>query len=394
MSARSRRRLRWIVPTVVVAGVFGVAGVSQVLPANADPVPVLPALTPGQLLDKVRNAQITTLSGDLTLTTNLGLPDLGALGVRGGTLLDLLTGTHTAHVWYDGTDHVRLALDSPQAETDWIRNGNDVWEWDSSSQHVLHATMPADTAHGTKTTHPSTTDEPVVDPATAAQRLLDLIDPTTTVTVRTPGYVAGRPVYELVVAPKSASSTVADGVISVDAATGIPLAVRVDAKGASTPAGQIAFTKVSFDKPAASTFAFTPPPGSTVDEATNPSQLLPLGSLGRNGGPRHAKVRPAGSANSGAPVTKVGLPVTPPATTTGPKATTVGQAWDTVAIITNAGLGRQFQALFSNSPSITVGTHTAHLVSTALVNVLVLDDGRLAIGAVTPAALEAAVSGA
>ena len=63
-----------------------------------------------------------------------------------------------------------------------------------------------------------------------------------------------------------------------------------------------------------------------------------------------------------------------------------------VVVISGQNLGGQLQVLFSGSPAVTVGSHSAHLVSTALVNVLVLDDGRIAVGAVTAEALEAAVA--
>ena len=76
----------------------------------------------------------------------------------------------------------------------------------------------------------------------------------------------------------------------------------------------------------------------------------------------------------------------------GSKSTTLGTGWDSVEVISGQSLGGQFQALLSGSPAITVGAHSAHLVSTALVNVLVLDDGRSAVGAVTAEALEAAVA--
>jgi hypothetical protein len=95
MNLRTRRRLHWVVPGAVLALTAGLSSLSRVIPAGADPSPVLPALTPAQLLDKVHNASITTLSGDIRLSSNLGLPDLSALGVGGGTLLDLLTGAHT-----------------------------------------------------------------------------------------------------------------------------------------------------------------------------------------------------------------------------------------------------------------------------------------------------------
>ncbi len=392
MKLRTRRRLHWVVPAAVLAVTAGVSSLSAILPAGADPSPVLPSLTPAQLLDKVRSASVTTLSGDVRLTSHLGLPDLGSLGVGGGTLLDLLTGTHTSHVWIDGPEHMRVALDSPQAESDWIRNGTDLWSWDSSSQHVLHTTLTDTESDSPDAGSPDNRDQnPSIDPIAAADQLLAKIDPTTAVSVQTPGYVAGRPVYELVVAPRSDNSTIGDGVISIDAATGIPLAVRIDPRGSTTPAVQVTFTRVSFDKPVASTFDFTPPPGAVVDEASDPASLLPLGRRihrfdrrdGRDG--QKVVTRPAPNTPAAA-LPSVDIPA-------GPGVTTVGTAWETVAIISGLDVGRQFQELFANSPTVTVGNHTAHLVSTSLVNVLVLDDGRLAVGAMTPAALAATVAG-
>ena len=116
------------------------------MPAGADPVPNLPDLTPAQLLVKATTANVTTFSGHVTLHANLGLPDLGSLGVMDGTGLDLLSGSHTAAVWADGPQHARVELDAPGAENDWIRNGTDLWAWNSRDQSVTHATIPADTA--------------------------------------------------------------------------------------------------------------------------------------------------------------------------------------------------------------------------------------------------------
>lgn len=393
MNARTRRRLPWLVPIGILAATAAVGGLSSALPAGADPIPVLPALTPAQLLDKVRTAQVTTLSGDVTLTSNLGLPDLSALGVRSGTVLDLMAGTHHAHLAVDGADHLRLALDAPQAERDWIRNGADLWSWDSASQHVQHATLPDlagdGTGRGAKASEPARDPTTELDPRVAADQLLKSIYPTTEVSVRTPGYVAGRPVYELVVTPRTPDSTVQDGTISVDAATGVPLAVRIDARSTGTVALSLTFTSISFGQPSASTFAFDPPPGATVEEVTNPVQLLPLGASGghrRGGGratdapqsPGTAPAAPAAAAESGG---KGGT-------------TAIGTGWETVEVVSGQSLGRSFQALFANSPTVTVGDEQAHLVSTALINALVFDDGRIAVAALTPAALTAAVAGA
>ena len=393
MNLRTKRRLRWLVPTAVVAVTAGITSASSIAPAGADPVPVLPVLTPAQLLDKVRNVQVMTLTGDISLSSHLGLPSLGSFGVRTGTLIELLTGTHTAHVSVDGPEHVRIALDAPQAESDWIRNGNDAWSWDSSTQHVLHTTLPA-AAAGDASAEPSADETtPKLDPVAAANQLLASIDPTTLVTVRTPGYVAGRPVYELVVAPRSDKSTIGDGVISVDAATGLPLAVRVDAKATGKPAVDVRFTSLSFDKPASSTFEFAPPPGSTVEEASDPTQLLPFGRTDGEGR-HHRRDNAAASANGTDTGATAALGSDPLATATRArsKMTTIGTGWESVAIVSSASIGGQFQALFDNAPVVQVGSHSAHLVSTSLINALVLDDGRLAIAAMTPDALAAAVA--
>jgi len=393
MTPRRRRRLRWVVPAAALAATAAISTIPKMIPASADPVPVLPPLTAAQLMDRVRTTNVTALSGDISFTARLGLPDLSSLGVGGGTFLDLLSGTHTAHVWVDGPERLRLAIDSPQAEQDWIRNGADVWSWDSTSLGVTHVALPSEGADQHERT-PATV--PAVDPATAAQQLLDAVDPTTEVSVRTPGYVAGRPVYELVVAPRSATSTVADGEIAVDAATGVPLAVRVHAKDTSAPVIDIEFTSISFDTPSASTFTFTPPPGSTVKEASSATELLPLGSFGRHGDRAARRAAKAAASGSDQAVTVAATGMPPRSDSTGPRsdAKVVGEAWDSVAIVSGVNLGRQFQTLFGNSPAVTVGSTTGHLVSTRLVNVLVLDDGRIAIGAVTPEALEAAVASA
>lgn len=390
MTPRQRRRLRWLVPATVVAGVAAATAVPRILPAGADPVPVLPPLTAAQLMDKVRTTNVTTLSGDIEFTARLGLPDLSAFGggASSSTIFGLLSGTHTAHVWIDGPEKLRLAIDSPQAESGWIRNGTDVWSWQSDGQRVVHATLPE--VDEDRIRH---ADVPPVDPTTAAQQLLDKVDPTTAVTVRTPGYVAGRPVYELVVSPRSATSTIADGEIAVDAATGVPLAVRVHAKDSDTPVIDVEFTSISYDQPAAKTFEFTPPPGSRVREAASPADLVPFGGAVDRRSVGRAERAAGRAADKAGAVIAPSSAVTPAAGASGDdRAKVVGEAWDAVVIASGVDLGPTLTRFLTDSPVVTVGSTSGHLVSTRLVNVLVLDDGRMAIGAVTPEALTAAVA--
>lgn len=393
----SRQRLAlWLLPLGIATGVGTAVNLPALLPAGSDPVPVLPQMTPAQVLELVHNSNVTSGSGDITMTARLGLPDLGSLGgpaTSPGSVMGLLSGTHTAHVWVGDGEHVRVALDAPSAETDWIRNGSDLWAWDSSAQQVRHTTVQPDTPDGTG--KPAHADKggtiPPMDPATAADQVLAQVTPTTDVSVRTPGYVAGRPVYELVVKPRSDHSTVDSVQISVDATTGMPLALQVRAKGSPDPAYEVAYTSISFDQPPAATFAFTPPPGVTVTEVSSPADLLPVSTW---------NTRHRGGAGNGTPGT-----TPPPADgSTGPadgtssapaavepSARTVGEAWDSVMVVSGMPVNGQLRNLLNNAPAVTLDDGSqARLISTRLVNLLYLPDGRIVLGAVDVDALKAA----
>ena len=79
--------------------------------------------------------------------------------------------------------------------------------------------------------------------------------------------VAGRGVYQLELTPKSGTTLVEDVTLSVDAKTGAPLEVVVDARGQSSDAFSVGFRSIDFSTPDASTFEFTPPPGATRVDA-------------------------------------------------------------------------------------------------------------------------------
>jgi outer membrane lipoprotein-sorting protein len=377
--SRRRSLLAWCVPAGVVLSVAAIAAVPNLMPASADAVPNLPQITPAQLLVKARTANVSTFSGNVKLSANLGLPDLSSLGSFGpsstGSVLDYLSGTHTAQVWVDGPEHVRVAVASQAAESDWIRNGKDLWAWDSRAQTVTHTTV----AVGQPSLPGREEPDVSLTPTQFAQKVLNEIDPSTAVSVTTPGYVAGRPVYELVLQPRSTKSTIASVTLAVDAATGAALDAKVTARGATSPALELGFTSISFDKPSASTFAFTPPPGVTVTQASGPGDVL--GVNGEPGAHRRIMRR--------APSNEPSLPTAPSASSE--KITTVGQNWDTVAVISGLPLNGEVQAVLRNAKAVNGPAGSGRLISTALLNVLVLDDGRIAVGAVSPDALQAAV---
>ena len=360
------RRRAWAIPAAAVVVVAAVVTIPQV----AGAAPSLPPKTAAQLLAAVANADAVPLSGTVVETARLGLPALPETG-QAIQPTALLAGSHTARVWYDGADKSRIALVANLAETDLVRNGRDVWLWTSGANTAQHAQLPAKTA----TEEPQAT-TPQMTPQEAAKQALAAIDPTTKVSVDGTASVAGRSAYELVLQPRDSRSLVGDVRIALDSKTYVPLRVQVHAAGATgRPAFETAFTSVSFSKPSASVFTFTPPPGAKVS-TLSPDSL--------SGGPS----KPDGMANDDATPTVVGHGWTAVLSMPGvdlasapPKPTQEHHDVATPSLL--ATLSRAMTPVSGSWGS-------GQMLRTKLVTVLLTSDGRLLVGAVTPATLEQA----
>jgi len=349
--------LRWAVPIgAVVAIGAGVALTS----GNADAAAKLPPKTAAQLLVDLAKAPERQLSGTVVETAKLGLPELPSVAGGGTSLQSLVTGSHTARVWY-GTDRkARVSLVGDLAETDVVRNGDDVWLWSSSTREATHYTVKEGQQE------PSATPPAVAtDPATAAKQALAAIDPSTQVDVDGTGYVADRPVYELSLAPRDSRSLVGSVRLAVDSETSMPLRVQVFARGTQEPAFETGFTDVQFEQPAASIFSFTPPPGAKVVEG---------------GTPATGAHRPAAGAQH----------------PDGSRPDVVGSGWTSVAVLHGVDLGALGQndtanAVLRGTTTVNGSFGTGRLLRTALVSVLVVGDTAY-VGAVDPAVLEQAAA--
>jgi len=359
----SRRRLVWAVPGAALV----VVAAAVTLPMTAGASPALPQRSAAQLLVDVSKADGTPLSGTVVETARLGFPALPDVGGASITPMSLVSGSHTARVWYDGADKARVALVSDLAETDLVRNGRDVWLWTSGVNSAQHATLPARKAE----TAPAPSAESLT-PQQAAEKALAAIDPSTKVTVDGTASVAGRDAYELVLQPRDTRSLVGDVRLAIDSETGVPLRVQVNAAGSTgRPAFETAFTSVSFAKPSASVFRFSPPPGAHVSE---------LGSSGPSG--LSDKADRAGTPGSGPRV--------------------IGSGWtavlETTGVSLPSGGGGQHDgesplgALTKAMTPVSGAYGHGQLLRTKLLSVLLLDDGRLLVGAVPPAVLEQAAA--
>ncbi|KHK96530.1 hypothetical protein LK09_14310 [Microbacterium mangrovi] len=343
-----------VAPAVVVAG-----GILIPTMANAASAP--PDKTAAEVLTLIAHSHGAHYSGTVEQSSDLGLPQLpvsmqkpsASGGFDAASVLQLVTGSHTAKVYVDGQTRQRVQLLDTLSERDLIHDGTSMWTYDASHHTATHVSASAAQAKGRMPQDAT--------PAALADRMIASIQPSTDVTVST-GTDLGRGVYLLRLAPKTTATLVGDVVVTVDAQTGVPLAVRVDARHQSTPAISVAFSSFDTGRPAASVFAFTPPHGTTVKQVSLPGDL-----------PKKA------------PVDKAGLP----------QPTVIGTGWTTVVKVpagklsaqATAGLGANGSALLGE---LTQRVNGGRILQTSLFTVYLRDDGTVYAGAVPAATLLAA----
>ncbi|HEY2552644.1 MAG TPA: DUF2092 domain-containing protein [Streptosporangiaceae bacterium] len=377
------------------AGTIAVVGavMAGALITTAQASPNLPARTPAQLLAAVagRTGPAPALTGTVVETTRLGLPDLPGMS-NPTSVAALLTGSHTVKIWYSDSDHFRLSVPSSLTESDLIADGSTFWYWQSNTNSATRYLAPADARKHPADARPA---QVPLTPQQAARQVLAAVGPTTRVSVQSNVIVAGEDAYQLVLAPKSRSSLVGQVRIAVDATRDVPLRVQVYARGATSPAFQVGYTSVSFVRPAAANYDFSPPPGAKVSTVR-----LPGDSSSANAR-QHAQAA---------------------------EPTVIGNGWLAVAVLPAAdlgGLGGLSGSAASASRAASSAAHAAagsqsagvngedtaalgalvhsgtevhgawgsgQLVRTKLLSVLMTNDGRVLLGAVTPAVLYSAAA--
>jgi len=383
---RLSRRARWAVPGGVLAVTAAITAGSMISVAQASPE--LPARTPAQLLAAAagHTGVPPALTGTVVETASLGIPELPSTGTP-TSITSLLAGSHTIKVMYADPEHIRLAVPVTMSETDLIRNGSTVWLWQSQGNTVTRMLLPAK-AGGAPEATPAPAGTPLT-PQQAAQQVLAAVGPSTTVSVDPAAMVAGQAAYELVLAPKSSSSLIGKVTIALDGQhTNVPLRVQVFARGATTPAFQVGYTKVDFVKPAAANFDFTPPPGAKVTTTASTGSSPTKKAHPLQGAPTvlgqdwlSVAVLPA-DALSGI-------------SGTGNAASAAGQAAQNVGGNPGSGSGDNaaiLGALLKAATPVHGTWGSGKLLRTSLVSILITDSGKVLVGSVTPAVLYSAAA--
>ena len=431
----SRAWLRWM-PAAAVPAVIAVGVLAGSIPARAgDP---LPEKTPAQVLVLLGGHTVTTLSGTVAQSSELGLPELPQTGPSSGpasaggaaSIAELLTGQHTARVYVDGPSKVRIQVVDRLAERDVIRRDGEIWFYSSRDNSAAHLTLPS-FARDLPLTEPPTGPTPpdqvpaptpglpkpelpapglplppipapdmpipvpmpeysLPTPEDIATRLLAAVDSSTQVTVGPDVEVAGRAAYNLLLEPRTQGTLVGRVAIAVDGETGLPLRATVTARDQAEPAFQVGFTSLSLAKPDDSLFTFAPPPGATIKELQ-----LPLPGAGpwpvMSGYPEPPGtiITPdtaAAENSSGTGRSQMPAMARP---------TVTGTGWETVIGFPAAhdGQGSMMTESLLKDPFLAqaaVVVPGGRLLSTTLVNVLITDDGRIFVGMVPAERLQAA----
>lgn len=362
------RRVAWSVPAAT-AGIVVVAGVLSQTTALGESRTPLPQRSAAELLAAVQRSPATALSGTFVETSRLGLPDLPGSGGSSAalSLQNLATGSHAARVWVDGPERQRIALLGQLEESNVVHDGRDVWTYSSRTRTATHDILPAEPASAAQEQKAAP-----LTPEAAASKALAALDPTTVVTVGDTSAVAGRPVYTLRLEPRDTSSTVRAVVIAVDSQTSVPLRVQVFGAG-DAPALETGFTDVSFAKPDASVFRFTPPAGVPVTTREHSAQAGPART-------HSATPTDAGLQVVGKGWTSVVVAPLPAGAVPSSAAPSAGASGEEGPVSTSKLLDQ----LSVRQPD------GSRLVRTALVNVLLTTDGRIVAGAVTPEVLNSA----
>jgi outer membrane lipoprotein-sorting protein len=383
MSIFDRRPgLRWAVPAGAAVLFLGGAALAP-LAATADTG--LEPRTAEELLVALAQPSTTAVSGTVATSADLGLPDLPMGMMPSSGPMALASGESTLRVWTDGPERQRLALIERAAETTVVRNGQEAWVWSSAEATADRYVLPE--RDGAGDAPDSSQLPPGVElpstPQEAAAMALEAIDPTTEVTTSGVGTVAGRDAYELTLTPRDPQTLVARVALSMDAETNVPLRVRVYSTSMPDPAFEVGFSSVDYSTPDPSLFDFTPPPGATVTEhdAADPSTEV------------------GGTADAAQ----------------GPEPTIVGAGWSTVVIselpvdsladLAEDGMRSSSDdwdrggdpaasalALIEALPAESGAWGTGRVLRGTLFSAILTDDGRVAIGAVSPEALGAALA--
>ena len=343
-----------------VAVPAGIVGVSLLLAATTPSLvsaqsPSLAATTPSQLLGDVFGATPQPLVGTMSETASLLPSGLSLASTPLSSISPFLSGSQTFDLWRGSSNEYRIQYSSATSEMDFYDNSTRAWLWNSASQTATQLSVPATTSTAI-----------YQDPQLLADQIISNLSLYSNVTLGANTFVGGVPAYDLRITPTQGQSTISRVDIYVDARFDQVLGVSVDTQGQSTPTFSLQFQTISFTAPPASTFDFTPPSSATIKTLSSTS---------------------SGTASTSTTMSSLSA-----------QAQKIGSGWEVVHVLPKGS----YQDLIASVPSgsssevsmisaletpVVAPQGPAKAISTPLVNVLILPDGRVLYGTVQQAVL-------
>lgn len=393
----SRKSLRWIpalLTPVLVAG--SVIGFSVQASAATD----LPDKSAAQILQLINTNPNIAFSGRIIKKAGLGLPAMNIVpdvsesmveqmsknmpeemadfipkaSAQGeiALALEFFAGTHLANIYVDGPNKARLQVLDLLSERNYVRNGNDLWAYDAARAVAQHLVIDEDEVNKAQgqalslfNANASQLPFDVTSPAAIADYILEQAEVDSVISVGADAKVAGRGVYQLKITPRSSETLVQSATISIDAATGLPLAARIMAVGSSDPAFEVAFQTITFATPDASNFNFTPPAGTKVEKIATPTEAELR--AGAKLAPELSNLPTEAQLKAEAEALKA-------------------EGWGAVAKLDSARIPAQLSALINGNNlylELTKEVTGGRVFTSTLVNVFIADSGDIYAGSVT-----------
>jgi outer membrane lipoprotein-sorting protein len=259
----NRRRVTVAIAAAgVVAGVAGLGVLA--MPAGAGPAPVLPQVDAQSLVESVlTTAKPVAFGGTVDVNNSLGIPAIAGLP-------QLSDGASQVRMWSDGQGRSRVSLPTGSSERTIVDDGTTLWSWNSETQTVTKTPHDAKTAEAKPELGLGLglgQDGKPADPVQVARDVVAEIEKSSTVSVDGTARVANRPAYELVLTPKPTERTVLREVrIAVDSELRLPLRVSLLTNGTDEPAVQVGFSELTVGAQDAGLFQFTPSASAKVEE--------------------------------------------------------------------------------------------------------------------------------
>lgn len=386
----------WAVPAAVTAAV-ALTVLAQPLLASAGSSD-LPERSAEELVAAALEAEPAALSGTVVHTARLGLPDMMFTEATGADPISLLGGSSTLRVWTDGEERSRLALLGTMSEWSVVTDGPEAWTYSSSAEEVVHYSVSdADRARleamGEEARAGALARRAeLATPQEAAAEVLDRVEEHSTVAVDSQTTVAGRDAYQLIVTPTTDGTLVDRVVLALDGETLTPLRVQTwSVQDAGAPAVEVSFTDVDFGTPSDSVLAFSAPAGAVQRDV-----VVPLPSdADIAAGEKPEVERPAVTGTGWETVVELSgmdlamMMAGDPAALTGSPERFAGSAEAQELMgefVPDHEGGLDMLALYEE---LTVAVPEGRLLSSALLSVLLTDDGRILVGAVPAETLRA-----